>query len=357
MYGVWHYPSDCLSHNRYSGKHFSPYAYSGDDCGPVCRCKDGAYRRGLYTCVKQFDNRNAAPVMPTLPIMAPELAAYGCMGGYLHHRCHLPVWAALIGAMIAGRGAAVLGAFLLVSVLNIQLSPLVYITGAVVKGLPGIALQLVIVPLIVSRLERIFYTAAKDGGISMKKKKLIIQVLLALSLGTATGFAAELPSYDMEEIIIVADAYRSPVPEDTVNVKVVSPGRAATIPELLRQSAGIDIQRRSFAGDNQDGTVKLRGYDARRYTVLLNGRQINSAGVMGGSYIDWNAIPLNTVEKIQIIKGGKLASEGNTLGGVINIVTRDKGPDGGEINILSGENSQYNYLFNYAGQAAKLRLL
>ena len=103
------------------------------------------------------------PVMPTLPIMAPELAAYGCMGGYLHHRCHLPVWAALIGAMIAGRGAAVLGAFLLVSVLNIQLSPLVYITGAVVKGLPGIVLQLVIVPLIVNRLERIFYTAAKDG--------------------------------------------------------------------------------------------------------------------------------------------------------------------------------------------------
>jgi outer membrane receptor protein involved in Fe transport len=87
----------------------------------------------------------------------------------------------------------------------------------------------------------------------------------------------------------------------------------------------------------------------------LNGRQINSAGVMGGSYIDWNTIPLNTVEKIQIIKGGKLASEGNTLGGVINIITRDQGPDGGEINILSGENGQYNYLFNYTGQAEKLR--
>lgn len=189
----------------------------------------------------------------------------------------------------------------------------------------------------------------------MKKRKRLLQILLALSLGTAPVYAAELPSYDMEEIVIVADAYRSPVKEDTVNVKIVSPGRAATIPELLQQSAGIDIQMRSFAGDNQDGTVKLRGYDARRYTVLLNGRQINSAGVMGGNYIDWNTIPLNTVEKIQIIKGGKLASQGNTLGGVINIITRDKGPDGGEINIVSGQNGQYNYLFNYAGQADKLR--
>lgn len=189
----------------------------------------------------------------------------------------------------------------------------------------------------------------------MKKKKLVLKILLTLALSTAVpAYAAELPSYDMEEIVIVADAYRSPVNDNTVNVKVVSPGRAATIPELLQQSAGIDIQKRSLAGDNQDGTVKLRGFDARRFTVMLNGRQINSAGVMGGQYIDWNTIPLNTVEKIQIIKGAKLASQGNTLGGVINIITRDKGPEGGEINILSGENGQYNYLFNYAGQADKM---
>ncbi|MCE5284607.1 MAG: TonB-dependent receptor [Pelosinus sp.] len=188
----------------------------------------------------------------------------------------------------------------------------------------------------------------------MKKRKIALEILLALALGTGGVFADEIPSYDMEEIVITADAYRAPVKEDTMNVKVISPGRAATIPELLQQCAGIDIQKRSFAGDNQDGTVKLRGFDARRYTVLLNGRQINSAGVMGGSYIDWNTIPLNTVEKIQIIKGGKLASQGNTLGGTINIITNDKGSDGGEISIVSGQNGQYGYLFNYAGKADKL---
>ncbi len=166
--------------------------------------------------------------------------------------------------------------------------------------------------------------------------------------------AAGTPGYDMEEIVITADAYRPAVADSTVNVKLITPGKATTIPEILRQSAGIDVQSRSLAGDNQDGTVKLRGFDARRFTVMLNGRPINSAGVMGGQYIDWTTIPLSTVEKIQIIKGAKSAGHGNTLGGVINIITREDAA-GGNLNLLTGQNGRYDYLLNYAGKADKLR--
>lgn len=188
----------------------------------------------------------------------------------------------------------------------------------------------------------------------MKNIWLMIGILLAVALTGLPAYAAETPSYDMEEIIITADAYRPAMADGTVNAKLVTPGKATTIPEILRQSAGIDVQSRAIAGDNQDGTVKLRGFDARRYTVMLNGRPINSAGVMGGQYIDWTTIPLNTVEKIQIIKGAKLASHGNTLGGVINIITREDAA-GGNLNLLAGQNGRYDYLFNYAGKTEKLR--
>ena len=127
----------------------------------------------------------------------------------------------------------------------------------------------------------------------------------------------------------MGEAVKASIPEDTVNVRYVNPAKTATLPEILQQTTGIDIQLRTSVGDNQDSTVKLRGFDARRFTVLLNGRPINSAGVMGGQYIDWNTIPLSTVEKIQIIKGAKSAAYGNTLGGVINIITKEK-PSGGE---------------------------
>lgn len=188
----------------------------------------------------------------------------------------------------------------------------------------------------------------------IKGKMLAAAVAAGMLLAGMPVMAEDAPTYNLEEIIIQADAVSPDKADTTINVKTVSPGKAATIPELLRSSAGIDVQQRAIAGDNQDSTIKLRGFDARRYTILLNGRQINSAGVMGGQYVDWTTIPLNTVEKIQIIKGGKSAAHGNTLGGVINIITRDKGVNGGEINILSGSNGRYDYLFNYSGSAGKL---
>lgn len=188
-----------------------------------------------------------------------------------------------------------------------------------------------------------------------KRIAMMMTIIFAVALVGVPAYASGVPSYDVEEIVITADAYQPAMTEETVEAKVVSPGKATTIPEILRQSAGIDIQSRGVAGDNQDGTVKLRGFDARRYTVLLNGRPINSAGVMGGQYIDWTAIPLNTVDRIQIIKGAKLASHGNTMGGVINIVTREDA-EGGNVNILAGELGRRDYLLNYATGADKLNV-
>jgi len=181
----------------------------------------------------------------------------------------------------------------------------------------------------------------------MKRKKRIINILVALTLTVLPVCAAEIPTYDMEEIIVSAEAYQSTVNTETLQVKVVNPAKTATIPEILRQATGIDPQRRATAGDSQDGTVKLRGFDARRYTVLINGRPVNMSGVMGGSYFDWTTIPADMVEKIQIIKGAKAAAYGNTLGGVINIITKDRTKSGGDLNILAGENGRYQYSFNY----------
>ena len=189
----------------------------------------------------------------------------------------------------------------------------------------------------------------------IRKRIIAAAVISGCLLFGATAAAQETPTYQLEEIIVQAENEQNKSLDSTINVKTVSPGKAATIPELLRQSAGIDIQQRSVAGDNQDSTVKLRGFDARRYTVLLNGRQINSAGVMGGQYVDWTTIAVNTVEKIQIIKGGQSAAHGNTLGGVINIITRDKGDNSGQINLLAGSQGRRDYQIQYGASGGKLQ--
>ena len=188
----------------------------------------------------------------------------------------------------------------------------------------------------------------------MKKKKLALKIAVALSLMTMPVYAEEVPSFDLETIIVTAEADHPAIDKENVNVKVVNPGRARSVPDLLRQVAGIDVQMRSHTGDNQDGTVKLRGFDARRYSVLIDGHPVAMSGVMGGSYMDWNTIPLDTVEKIEIIKGAKAAAYGNTLGGVINIITKEHVKEGGNVSIMVGGDGQYQHLFNYGGNDKKV---
>ncbi|MCE5284608.1 MAG: ECF transporter S component [Pelosinus sp.] len=102
------------------------------------------------------------PVIPILPIMAVELAVYGYIGGFLYRNRQWSIWLALLGSMVAGRAAAACGVFFMVQMVNVNLHPLTYITGAVMQGLPGIALQIILIPMVVSRLEKAFCSTFMD---------------------------------------------------------------------------------------------------------------------------------------------------------------------------------------------------
>ncbi len=162
---------------------------------------------------------------------------------------------------------------------------------------------------------------------------------------TLPVFAEEIPEFSMEQIVVessIASADNLLNVSD-INTKVVKPGKATNVADLLKDVAGIDVSQRTTAGDTQD-TVRLRGFESQRFTVLLNGRPINSTGILGGSYMDWGTIPLENVEKIQITKGAKSARYGNTIGGVINIITRKGG--GKESTTLQTNFGSYGFRSN-----------
>ena len=180
----------------------------------------------------------------------------------------------------------------------------------------------------------------------MKSLKFL-PLLLALSVPAW----AELPSFSMPDIIIYADKQTNA--DTNVNVQQINIGAAKTVPELLRSTAGVQIQSRPNAGGNEDLTVKLRGHDSRHYTVLVDGVPQAMAGVMGGGYVNWNAIPLSMVERIEITKGAKSAAYGQTEGGVINIITKANA-QGGELQLTAGSNERQQYTLNYSATADKL---
>lgn len=73
-------------------------------------------------------------------------------------------------------------------------------------------------------------------------------------------------------------------------------------------------------------TIGLRGLGSQRTLVLLNGRRLNPAGVSGTvADVDLNVIPDALVDRYEVLKDGASSIYGSdAIGGVINIITRDK---------------------------------
>ena len=103
------------------------------------------------------------PPMPGCISMAFELAAYGLVVGLLYRRLGSgmkSIYGSLVCAMIIGR--LVWGAAQMVIMgLNGGSFPLsVFVAGAVTSAIPGIVLQLVLVPLLVRAMEKARLKAA-----------------------------------------------------------------------------------------------------------------------------------------------------------------------------------------------------
>ncbi|SCZ81925.1 ECF transporter S component [Acidaminobacter hydrogenoformans] len=92
------------------------------------------------------------PLFPIAFLMTFELAVYGWTMSWLLNKKRVNIYAALIIAMIAGRTALGLAAVVTTSLFAVQLNPFMYMKGAILTGLPGMALQLLLVPVLIKAL-------------------------------------------------------------------------------------------------------------------------------------------------------------------------------------------------------------
>jgi len=87
-----------------------------------------------------------------VPLMSLELPVYGVSIGLLIRIIKLPVLSLLL-AMILGRLAFALGLFIFGLFLSLPYGPEAFIKVSVIAGLPGIALQLILIPLLVEAVQ------------------------------------------------------------------------------------------------------------------------------------------------------------------------------------------------------------
>lgn len=96
-------------------------------------------------------------MMPTAVGMAFELATYGMISGLLYRkltRKSLNIYITLIGAMLGGRIVWGIVSILLYGIQGNVFSWQLFISGALLNAVPGIVLQLVLIPVIVLILEK-----------------------------------------------------------------------------------------------------------------------------------------------------------------------------------------------------------
>ena len=100
----------------------------------------------------------APGLYPTALAMAFELATYGLVSGLLYRRASRrslsAIYAVLLTAMVAGRLVWGAARFVMAG-LNVSNFPLsAFLSGAVFTAVPGIIAQLILIPLILTALQR-----------------------------------------------------------------------------------------------------------------------------------------------------------------------------------------------------------
>lgn len=102
------------------------------------------------------------PMFPVAVCMSAELAAYGAVSGFLYSkmsRNKASVYISLLTAMVAGRLVWGIARFLCAGLDPSAFGIAAFWAGAITTALPGIILQIVLVPVLVMALEK--HTAAQ----------------------------------------------------------------------------------------------------------------------------------------------------------------------------------------------------
>ena len=129
-----------------------PPLLAGFLLGPVSGMIVGVLAPGLSHLL------TGMPPNYAVPLMSLELPIYGLVAGMAYRRLNLNIYISLIAAMIVGRIMFGLGLLGLALFIDLPYSAAKYFStgGAIISGLPGIAVQMVAIPILVAALKRFY---------------------------------------------------------------------------------------------------------------------------------------------------------------------------------------------------------
>ncbi|MBN8503952.1 MAG: TonB-dependent receptor [Burkholderiales bacterium] len=154
---------------------------------------------------------------------------------------------------------------------------------------------------------------------------------LVLALLAATAQAQQAPVQQLERVEVTGSSIKriqkeGATPVQLVSREMIERSGASNLGELLISNpafSGADDSAFSL-GPTLSGSqgAAVHGFGNADTLVLLNGRRL-AAYPVGGSYVDLNSIPLDLIERIEILRDGASALYGSdAVAGVVNVITK-----------------------------------
>ena len=192
------------------------------------------------------------------------------------------------------------------------------------------------------------------------KRDLITISILSLSLFALHLFSGCSPAlaqseeeknfllmYFKPEELVAETPTRSPKPvsKTAENVTVVTASdiqlmNAHTLAEVLNMVTGVQVFGLGDPGIRANALIQ--GSDQQQVTVIIDGVVLND---LADNSVDVGLIPVQNIEKIEIIKGPASSAWGSALGGVVNILTKAGTPNnqGGMLSASYGTRSTEDF--------------
>jgi iron complex outermembrane receptor protein len=196
--------------------------------------------------------------------------------------------------------------------------------------------------------------------------QLVVFLAVFLSIIVSRGFSLAAPqdvprekAIVMEEVVVTATRDTEEIRKVPANVSVITTNDieksgATNIVEVLEKLES--IQFRDYSGNSSQSTIDLRGFGGDnpfgKTLIMLDGRRLNRPDM---SSINWLQIPLNNIERIEVVRGASSVLYGDAaIGGVINIITK-KGEDKPKFNasFMAGSYGLHNERAGVSGSVDK----
>ncbi|MBW2467011.1 MAG: TonB-dependent receptor [Deltaproteobacteria bacterium] len=164
--------------------------------------------------------------------------------------------------------------------------------------------------------------------------------------------------YDWEEMLVEAPTRRPTSLKDVAeNISIITAEEIRnmnvhSVNEILRTVTGIHMVFYEYYGGAGANYIHTSAYE--HVLILLDGVRINDADQ---GFTDTTGIPVQIIDRIEIVKGPASSAWGTALGGIINIITKSGGNDRRPTRTVYasyGEGNSRDYRMDSAGKTGKV---